>query len=103
MPDVTVNLADGRTLLVEYDGAYWHADKGDVDRDKSRDLLAAGSLVVRLRETPLPTLGLSHPDYLELTVYPTLPEPERVVEAIRAWLAAPSPVTSSPVAAELPD
>jgi len=30
--DITVELADGRKLAIEYDGSYWHADKGDVDR-----------------------------------------------------------------------
>ena len=88
VPDVTVNLPGDRTLLVEYDGGYWHADKGQVDLDKSRDLLAAGALVVRLREAPLDSLGLDDPAYLELPVYPTLPEPERVVAVIRAWLDA---------------
>jgi hypothetical protein len=86
VPDVTVNLPNGRRLLVEYDGSYWHMEKGDIDLDKSRDLLAAGALVVRLREMPLPSLDLAHRDYVELTVYPTLPEPDRVVDAIREWL-----------------
>lgn len=90
VPDVTVNLPGGRTLLVEYDGGYWHADKADVDLDKSRDFLAAGALVVRLREAPLDSLGLDDPAYLELTVYSALPEPERVVAAISAWLDAHS-------------
>lgn len=87
VPDVTVNLPDGRTLLVEYDGGYWHADKADVDRDKSRDLLAAGALVVRLREAPLDSLGLEDPAYLELPVYANLPDPNRAIAAIHDWLA----------------
>jgi hypothetical protein len=86
VPDVTVQLDGGRTLLVEYDGSYWHADKADVDLDKSRDLLAAGALVVRLREWPLPSLGLDSRDYLELLVSSTAPDPDAAVSAIREWL-----------------
>ena len=85
VPDVTVVLNDGRTLLVEYDGGYWHADKAEVDLAKSLDLLAAGALVVRLREAPLPSLGLLDPHYLELTVYSGLAETDRIVAAIRDW------------------
>jgi hypothetical protein len=86
VPDVTVHLSDARVLLVEYDGSYWHADKTDVDREKSCDLLAAGALVVRLRETPLPSLGIDSRDYLELPVSSTVPDPDRAVAAIRSWL-----------------
>jgi len=71
--------------LVEYDGGYWHADKAEVDLAKSLDLLAAGALVVRLREAPLPSLGLLDPHYLELTVYSGLAETDRIVAAIRDW------------------
>lgn len=87
VPDVTVKLDSGRTLLVEYDGSYWHAGKVDVDLDKTRDLLAAGALVVRLREAPLPSLGLDSHDYLEVTVSSTSPDPEEAVVVIRAWVA----------------
>ncbi len=79
VPDVTVQLASGRTLLVEYDGSYWHADKTDVDLDKSCDLLAAGVLLVRLREVPLPSLGIDSSDYLEVPVRSTAPDPSSVV------------------------
>lgn len=87
-PDVTVVLPDGRTLLIEYDGAYWHADKAEVDRDKSRDLLASGALVVRLRERPLAAVGIESSAYLELPVSATAPDPEAAMLAIRAWLPA---------------
>lgn len=98
VPDVTVNLDDGRTLLIEYDGSYWHASKADVDLDKSCDLLAAGALVVRLREAPLPALGIEDPKYLELRVHSTMPEPQRIVQAIREWLAEKGRLTGSAVA-----
>ena len=35
----------GRRLAVEYDGAYRHRDKAELDVDKSRDLLLAGPTV----------------------------------------------------------
>jgi hypothetical protein len=88
VPDVTVQFDRGRALLVEYDGNYWHAGKAEVDLDKSRDLLAAGALVVRLRERPLPSLGLNSDNYLELPVSSTAPDPDSVVSAIREWLDA---------------
>ncbi|GAB2472264.1 zinc-ribbon domain-containing protein [Xylanimonas ulmi] len=96
VPDVTVHLASGRTLMVEYDGGYWHAAKAGVDLDKSQDLLAAGALVVRLRESPLASLGISSGDYLELTVSPSAPAPERAVAAIREWLVSAGEHTPAP-------
>ncbi|MEU5958250.1 hypothetical protein [Streptomyces sp. NPDC047525] len=40
-------------VVVEYDGAYWHRDAQERDRDKSADLMATGHLVIRIREQPL--------------------------------------------------
>jgi len=56
--DITVQVND-RTVLIEYDGSYWHSPlaKQLIDERKSLDLLAAGHAVVRLREDGLPTLG----------------------------------------------
>ncbi|MEU5156080.1 zinc-ribbon domain-containing protein [Glycomyces sp. NPDC021274] len=83
--DISVELADGRRLAIEYDGAYWHADKADIDRDKSIDLLAAGFVVVRLREHPLGPLPVQDRRYIEFTVYATAPEPEGVIAQVRQW------------------
>lgn len=88
VPDITVPLSDGRTLLVEYDGSYWHADKAKTDRDKSRDLLAAGAVVVRLREEPLPSLEIDSPDYLELPVDATASQMAAVIASIHTWLSS---------------
>lgn len=46
----------GATVVIEYDGVYWHRTKAKilVDQRKSLDLLAAGYVVVRLREDDLP-------------------------------------------------
>ncbi|MCU1634242.1 MAG: hypothetical protein JWM61_2894 [Micrococcaceae bacterium] len=80
---------EGLKVAVEYDGARWHrpAPKIEVDRRKSRDLLAAGYRVVRLREDDLPSLGIESPDYLELQVYSTAPKPEVTLARIQKWLA----------------
>ncbi|WP_442306160.1 hypothetical protein [Streptomyces sp. 2RAF24] len=41
-------------LAIEYDGAYWHADRHEVDVEKSQDLLAAGYIVAACVNTPWP-------------------------------------------------
>jgi len=86
-PDITVELPGEETLVIEYDGSYWHADKLEVDLAKTRDLLAAGALVARCREYPLPPLPVEDAGYLELTVYSTAPDPDVVVEQIMRWCA----------------
>lgn len=83
--DIVAELASGVKVAIEYDGSYWHADKSDVDTEKSRALLAAGYLVARLREHPLPSLGISDPRYREWTVYSTAPDPEDVIARVRYW------------------
>ncbi|MET8539485.1 zinc-ribbon domain-containing protein [Kitasatospora sp. NPDC004799] len=83
--DITVELSGGRKLAVEYDGSYWHADKADIDEEKSRDLLAAGYLVVRLREHPLPALPIDDSGYAEFTVHATVPDPDGVIDRVKRW------------------
>ncbi|MFG2712309.1 zinc-ribbon domain-containing protein [Streptomyces goshikiensis] len=83
--DISVDLPHGQKLVIEYDGSYWHADKGDLDLEKSRDLLAAGHLVVRLREHPLPALPISEPGYTEFFVYSTAPDPDGTIARVKQW------------------
>lgn len=85
--DISLDF-NGRTLVIEYDGAYWHMPPAKVlvDTSKNADLLAAGHLVVRLREDDLPPLVVGHPHYLEIRVYSSAPRPEAVMEEVRAWL-----------------
>ncbi|MFA5710740.1 zinc-ribbon domain-containing protein [Mycolicibacterium sp.] len=86
--DITVELPGGQTLVIEYDGSYWHRDKADIDRAKSLDLLAAGHRLVRLREDPLAPLDIDDSSYVEFIVYSTAPDPAGVMERIREhWLA----------------
>jgi len=86
--DIIVNIND-RMLVIEYDGGYWHRAPAKilVDERKSRDLLAAGHLVVRLREHGLPSLGLDHPLFREIIVHATAPRPHAVMDEIRTWVA----------------
>jgi hypothetical protein len=95
--DISVEI-DGRTLVVEYDGAYWHAAPAKVlvDECKSQDLLAAGCLVVRLREDDLPPLVINHPMYRELRVYSAAPRPHAVMEEIRDLVAGLAALGQSP-------
>lgn len=86
VPDITIPLNNDGTLLVEYDGSYWHANKTTLDRDKSKDLLAANTYLVRLRETPLPSLDITSTRYLELTVSATTPDPEHTATQIHDWI-----------------
>lgn len=81
--------AGGTELVIEYDGEYWHKApaKVMVDERKSRDLLAAGYAVVRLRENDLPALSVTDPRYCEIRVYSTAPRPEAVMADISAWVS----------------
>lgn len=93
--DIAVQM-NARTVLIEYDGSYWHSPlaKQLIDERKSLDLLAAGHALVRLREDALPTLGIEHPCYREIVVYSTAPQPRQVMEDIQDWarkLASPPP------------
>ncbi|MFF0148536.1 putative zinc ribbon protein [Amycolatopsis sulphurea] len=93
--DIIVEV-DGQPVVIEYDGSYWHTDKVEIDERKSHDLLAAGYLVVRLREDDLPSLSVDHPGYRELRVLSSAPRPTQVIEEIRTWLAVPLPDGDAP-------
>ena len=44
-------------LVIEFDGAYWHAEKGEKDRNKAKNLRRNGWRVIRVREAPLKKLS----------------------------------------------
>lgn len=83
--DITVDLPAGKRLAIEYDGAYWHANKVELDLEKSHDLLAAGYILARLREHPLPSLGIDDSSYAEFTVYATAPVPDSTIMQVKHW------------------
>ena len=80
--DICVDLPSGKRFAIEYGGSYWHRNKADVDRVKTLDLLADGFIVVRLREAPLPSLNIAHPNYREITVYSGAQDPVHNVAVI---------------------
>ncbi|MFG2162852.1 zinc-ribbon domain-containing protein [Streptomyces olivaceus] len=45
------------SVVVEYDGAYWHRDRTEQDRKKALAIRRAGHRVVRVREAPLRSLS----------------------------------------------
>jgi len=45
------------SLIVEFDGSYWHKDKGTVDLAKTNVLMRKGWRVMRVREHPLPLIS----------------------------------------------
>jgi hypothetical protein len=53
--DMVFTLAPGFRLAIEYDGAYWHAEKFESDQRKGERLVGSGFVddIVRLREEPL--------------------------------------------------
>ena len=55
-------------FIIEYDGEYWHADKADIDKRKSCELIQSGYSVVRLREGSLPFLAIDDSSYHEFRV-----------------------------------
>jgi hypothetical protein len=58
--DMGFHLESGLTIVIEYDGAYWHGGHEDRDRRKSEMIMAVGGHeVVRLREKPLNPLNSS--------------------------------------------
>ncbi|MBP2320523.1 hypothetical protein JOF56_000908 [Kibdelosporangium banguiense] len=55
--DMGFHLESGLTIVVEYDGAYWHTGHEDRDWRKSEMIMAEpGHRVIRLREEPLELL-----------------------------------------------
>ena len=83
-----MDLPSGKRFAIEYGGSYWHRNKADVDRVKTLDLLADGFLVVRLREAPLPSLNIAHPNYREITVYSGAQNPVHNVAVIAETISS---------------
>lgn len=76
----------GRRLVVEFDGSYWHRDKAALDEAKTRDLLASGHHVVRVRCHPLPPLDVDHPRLLQLDFQEGRHDVMVTAAAIWRWL-----------------
>lgn len=83
--DILVQL-DQYSLAIEYDGEYWHRDRIETDIAKSTDLLRAGYILARLRESPLAPLAIKNDRYLDLTVYAGVTPPAEALARIADWL-----------------
>jgi hypothetical protein len=56
--DVDIVL-EGLRVIVEFDGAYWHRNKVDKDREKTVLMEEAGWRVIRVRERPLESIHVN--------------------------------------------
>lgn len=76
-----------KKLIIEYDGP-WDGDDWtrELDTDKSESWLAKGWLVVRLRDDSLPSLGIEHPHYLEVSCTADPRQPNVPLDQVRVWL-----------------
>jgi len=78
MADIVGTVQGGVRVVVEYDGAYFHGthrpEVWENDLAKTRALLDAGYLVVRLRENKLPLLDIEHSRLLQTNFPHTLRE-----------------------------
>ncbi|MBX7133608.1 MAG: hypothetical protein K1X67_13115 [Fimbriimonadaceae bacterium] len=85
--DISVEVK-GRMVVIEYDGAYWHSPEAKrlIDERKTRDLLAAGYVVVRLREDGLAPLEIEDSHYREVRVYSSIPQPVPVMREVLDWV-----------------
>ncbi len=84
--DILATLPSGQEVVIEYDGAYWHRDKSQVDHEKSLDLLNEGFTVVRIRERPLKPLDIEHQRYFELFVHAGAQDPKNDIVKIAGYL-----------------
>jgi hypothetical protein len=79
-------LAPSLGLVLEYDGEYWHRAKSDVDARKTRDLIAKGYRVARIRENDLPLLDLSTSQLRQVSFWPSTERPSDVVRRLVNWI-----------------
>ena len=56
--DVDIVFED-LSVVVEFDGAYWHRNKADKDRDKTQVIEDAGWRMIRVRERPLDSIHVN--------------------------------------------
>ena len=54
--DVDIKIPKEK-IVIEYDGAYWHKDKSEIDKIKTSELKKKGWEVIRIREKPLKILS----------------------------------------------
>ena len=74
------------SLVIEYDGSYWHRHKSDIDLRKTIALAQAGFKVLRIREADLPHLDLADPRTCQVSYWPSSSvTPSQIVTEAVAW------------------
>lgn len=76
----------GKKIVIEYDGAFWHKKKLDVDMQKSLELIREGYIVIRLREIELQSLPIIDPNYKEYIVHPLTIKQKDVMKNIKEYI-----------------
>ncbi len=80
--NLDIVLPQFRTVI-EYDGKYWHRDKQGSDREVAEALQSSGYRVLRVREKPLPMLGVCD----ELSIDPSHGT-KATVDVVLRWVIA---------------
>jgi hypothetical protein len=78
--NLDIVLPQFRTVI-EYDGKYWHRDKQSADCEVTEALERHGYCVLRVREKPLPLLGIPN----ELAIDPSMGT-KATVDAVVKWV-----------------
>lgn len=90
--DIFGELKDGRKIIVEYDGWYWHKDKVEKDTSESTAMLNNGYIVVRVRESSgskvLEHIDIDNPNFLSLSAkfINTEEKADAVAKQIMDWV-----------------
>jgi len=74
-------IIENLSVIIEYDGKYWHKDKFESDCNKTKLLTAAGWFVIRIREHPLEKINIQ--DFL---LERPLKNSKKVVDSILSYL-----------------
>ena len=87
------------SLIVEYDGSYWHAEKQAVDTRKTLELIEAGYRVARIRELDLPFLPVDDHRVHQIRFRPATQDVSTAAKSILHWVKtkqAGSPLRHEP-------
>lgn len=74
------------SVIIEYDGSYWHDDKYDIDTLKTNELLEAGYKVCRIRELDLNLLNINNKNYYQVNVNPSHTIDINILNNINEWI-----------------
>ncbi len=66
--DVDIKIPDLK-IVIEYDGSYWHKDRLEIDKEKTKLLRQKGWTVIRVREKPLKIISKKYNVHSEFSDY----------------------------------